>query len=367
MKVNKGATFLISTLGGGGAEGVCVNVANGLAENGWKINLVVLNLNDAVYLNRVSDKVNLVVLEVNNARYSFWKLRNYLLVNKPEKILVFNYELAVISVLVRSFTNIKFKLIARNINTISKTKLTSTGFWESQIVDRLVKHFYCKVDHVVNQCNSMEQDLLAFIPNLIGKTSVIYNPVNKAIEDIIENTGFSKANKDDYLLCVGRLEQQKGFHYAIEAFSIVSRDNDALRLKIIGKGSLERALIEQAKALGVYEKIDFEGFKENVIPYYQKAKATLLTSLYEGFPNVLVESITLGTPVVSFNCPSGPSEIVTPDNGVLVKHEDLAELVTGVKQALLYNWNAELVCASLSNLRLQKIIGKYELLLQTDL
>jgi len=65
--------------------------------------------------------------------------------------------------------------------------------------------------------------------------------------------------------------------------------------------------------------VGFEGFKKDMIPYYLSAKATVLTPLYEGFPNVLVESITLGTPAIAFNCPSRPSEIIVDGiNGFLV-------------------------------------------------
>jgi glycosyltransferase involved in cell wall biosynthesis len=58
--------------------------------------------------------------------------------------------------------------------------------------------------------------------------------------------------------------------------------------------------------------------------YYRRAKATLLTSFFEGFPNVLVESIALGTPVISFDCPSGPADIIIPGvNGILVPNQDI--------------------------------------------
>ena len=70
MNSSRKITFLISTLSGGGAEGVCVGIANTFVENGWQVNLVVLNLNNEAYLNRLSNKVNLVVLNVQHARFS---------------------------------------------------------------------------------------------------------------------------------------------------------------------------------------------------------------------------------------------------------------------------------------------------------
>ena len=138
------------------------------------------------------------------------------------------------------------------------------------------------------------------------------------------------------MLCVGRLEKQKAFHYAIEAFAAVAKKFPNLRLKIVGKGRLENQLKQNAMDLGVSDRVDFEGFQKNMIPYYLNAKATILTSLYEGYPNVLIESITLRTPVIAFDCPSGPSEIIKDKiNGYLVKYQDLEDLKIKLEELLL--------------------------------
>ena len=326
----KSVTFLISSLAGGGAEGVCVNVANGLAELGWDVDLVVLHLNNAAYKDRVHSRVNLVVLGINHARHALFSLRMYIKKHKPKNVLVFNYELTVLMVLLRSLFRYKYKLLARNINTMSakREQAKNDNLWRKYIVTPLVDRFYFKVDHVINQCNAMEQDLLQVYPKLKGKTSVIYNPVAKHIEDYANSNDLTKVKKEDYFLCVGRLEKQKAFHYAIQAFAEVVKNQPQMRLKIVGQGSLELELRQLTVDLNVANNIDFEGFQKDMIPYYTKAKATVLTSLYEGFPNVLVESITLGTPVVAFDCPSGPREIVQEGvNGYLVEYLDVDDLV----------------------------------------
>ena len=69
---------MISSLSGGGAEGVCVSIANSFAENGWQVDLVILNLDNEVYLDRLSHKINLVVLKVDHARYSILPLLKYI-------------------------------------------------------------------------------------------------------------------------------------------------------------------------------------------------------------------------------------------------------------------------------------------------
>lgn len=331
----KKITFLISSLAGGGAEGVCVNVANGLAEKGWQVDLVVLNLNNASYLDRVSAKINLIDLNVKNARYSFGPLQRYLRKNKVRKVLVFVNELAVLLVLIRKVFFLDFKVIARNINTFSQKVLYAKGTWRKRVVLPMLRKFYSDVDHVINQCRAMEEDLLSFYPNLEGRTTVIYNPVNKITEDAAREIDFSQVEKQNYLLCVGRLEEQKAFHFAIRAFARLVAAHPDLRLKIIGQGRLEPQLKEEANRLGVFDNIDFEGFQKNTIPYYLNAKATLLTSLYEGFPNVLIESLILGTPVVAFDCKSGPAEIVDEGiNGHLVNYLDVEHLHSTLNEFL---------------------------------
>lgn len=343
----KKITFLISSLAGGGAEGVCVNVANGLAEKGWQVDLVVLHLNNAAYHDRVSDKINLVVLGVNHARYAGLPLLRYIRNKKPETVLIFNYELAVMLVMLRSLFRFDTKIIARNINTLSKERNKSQGLWRKYVVKPMIDGFYCKVDHVINQCQAMHEDLIALYPQLAEKSSVIYNPVAKHIEDYAKSHDLSQIEKQDYLLCVGRLEKQKAFHYAIEGFAGVAKEFPNLRLKIVGQGSLEQDLKQCAVDFGVADRVDLEGFQKDMIPYYLHAKATVLTSFYEGFPNVLVESITLGTPVIAFDCPSGPREIIEEGvNGCLVEYFNIKELSLKISEVLMTESTGLSKCSS---------------------
>ncbi|RUO27872.1 glycosyltransferase [Aliidiomarina sanyensis] len=362
----KKVTFLISSLVGGGAEGVCVNVANGLAKQGWSVDLVVLHLNNAAYHDRVSDEVNLVVLDVSNARYAGLPLLKYIRQQKPKTVLVFNYELAVVLVMLRTIFRFKTTIIARNINTLSKKRNQAQGFWRKYVVKPLIDGFYCKVDHVINQCQAMREDLISLYPQLAEKSSVIYNPVAKHIEDYAKSNDLNQVEKQDCLLCVGRLEKQKGFHYAIEGFARVADDFPNLRLKIVGQGSLEQELKQCAVDFGVANRVDFEGFQKDMLPYYLNAKATVLTSIYEGFPNVLVESITLGTPVIAFDCPSGPSEIIEDGvNGYLVKYQDVEDFRSKLVKLINLSFNPLVINATASKNRILEVAKKYQTLLSS--
>lgn len=353
-------TFLISSLSGGGAENVCVNLANELADYDWEVELVILNLNNSAFLNRLSEKVNLVILGVNHVRNSCPALLGYINQTNPNAILVFNYELTVILLILRRVFRFKTKIITRNISTLSQKRVLANDLWSKYVVMPLVIKFYHKSDHIINQCEAMREDLISLYPKIRNKTSVIYNPLNRHIEEYVTNNDILSVEKNDYLLCVGRLENVKAFDIAIKAFANLSREYLSLRLKIIGKGSLEVELKELASQLGVADRVDFEGFQKNIIPYYLHAKATLLTSLYEGFPNVLLESISLATPVVAFDCPSGPREIIIDgSNGYLIKDKCLIDLDNKLRLTLNRKWDYSAILESSKLYYKEKIIHNY--------
>ena len=360
--INK-VTFLISSLSGGGAEGLCVNIANGLASRGWDISLIVLNTKKSVFHNRINKKVNFKILGISNTRYSFKALYQFIKNEEPLKLVVFNYELTVMMYFVRLLSFKKFILISRNINTISKKKENLKGIWIKYFVFPIIDFFYKKSDHIINQCKSMQNDIVRHYNLDQKKTSVIYNPVNEIIEKHNQRNEI-ELNKEGYLLCVGRLESQKALNYSITAFSNVLKIFPNLRLKILGEGSLRNELIKLTIDLGIKNKVDFVGFDSDIIKYFSKAEATILSSLYEGFPNVLIESIALGTPVVSFDCKSGPSEIIENGiNGYLAKYLDVNDLEAKILLTLNKRWNYKLIAESAHRFRLDSALNRWENLL----
>ena len=369
MKINKHKiVLLINSLAGGGAEGVCVSIANSFAANGYEVDLIVLNLNNEVYLNRLSKEINLIVLNVNNARYSFLSLLKYLIKNKPKKIIVFSYELSAILVILRSLFRLKIKIISRNINTLSKKIkfLEQQNFWIRYVVKNLIYYSYQKIDYVINQCYAMKEDLNKLYPQLSHKSGVIYNPISNHILDYVNLNDIKNVKKENYILCVGRLEKQKAFHYAIEGFARIKNKFPSLRLKILGEGSLEKELKQKANDLKLLDRIDFEGFQKNIIPYYLHARATVLTSFYEGFPNSLLESIILGTPVVSFDCLCGPNEIIKKGiNGYLVKQEDISDLENKLSLVIKSRFDIEKMSLTVEKFKLDKIFKHYQKILNS--
>lgn len=353
--------FITSKLSGGGAEGVCINLSNGLVLRGWNVTLVVLNLENADYLNRLDKRVDLINLNVKNARYSFFKIKEFVDEKAPNKIVVFNYELSFLLVILKSIYFFKFKIIARNISILSERKKLFKGFWKKIVFMQLMNLFYKRVDCIVNQSKTMEDDIVKLYNINKDKTRIINNPVNLEVEK--DNSKFKKEN---YILFVGRLEGVKAIHYIINSFYMILEKFPEYRLKIVGKGSLEKELKELINKLGIRGSVDFEGFRLNTIEYYQKAKVTVLTSLYEGFPNVLIESITLGTPIVAFNSPGGISEIVEDNlNGFLVPYQNQDILRNKIEEALKKNWKLESIKKSAERFSNDKILKEWENLFES--
>jgi glycosyltransferase involved in cell wall biosynthesis len=328
-------TFLVSSLSGGGAEAVCVNVANGLAKRGWQVDLLVLHLNEAAYIDRLSSSVNLVNLKAKRARYAAPALLWYFLKHKPKVLLVFKYELVDLSIILKFFFRLNLKIIARNISVYSESQAASKLSPIKKAIEWIFGHSMTKIDCVINQSFAMEKDFLQVFPSLSNRSFVIHNPVAYHIEEYVRLNGIRENRDNNYVLCVGRLEEVKGFHYAIEAFSMIAKKFPSLRLVFVGAGSLKESLQEISLKLNVADRVDFEGLQKDVIPYYEKASLTLLTSFYEGFPNVLIESIVLGTPIVSFDCPSGPREILEDGKwGKLVPARDVRALAEAISETL---------------------------------
>jgi glycosyltransferase involved in cell wall biosynthesis len=357
--MNKEITFLINSLGGGGAEGVCINLANGLVDRGFHVILLVLHLNNAVRQHELNPSVELVVLNKHHVRAALVPLWQFISRRRLSKILVFNHQLAVLLVIIRFFFRMNFIIIARNISTLSEKRKNEKSFWHKNIVHSLTYFLYKKVNTVIAQSHGMKSDLILNYGLSNTDVVVIHNPIAEPIALFLRNNKELYAKKN-YLLCIGHLEKVKAFHYAIDAFAEIYRDYPDLRLKFLGDGSLKAQLRQQAEKLGIDERIDFEGYQHDVIPYYIHANLTILTSLYEGFPNVLVESIALGTPVVAFDCQSGPAEIIQDGiNGYLVRYQDTAHLAACLRTALDRQWDPVAVRSTAEQFSVSKVLDEY--------
>jgi glycosyltransferase involved in cell wall biosynthesis len=133
-----------------------------------------------------------------------------------------------------------------------------------------------------------------------------------------------------FVLAIGRLSKQKGFDLLLAAWRRAGLAAAGWRLVILGEGPDRQTLEEQAHSLGIGDKVDFPGFVD-IGPFLRKASFFVLSSRYEGFPNVLMEAMQVGLPCISFDCPSGPRDLVTNEqNGLLLPPQDVASLTAAL-------------------------------------
>ncbi len=138
----------------------------------------------------------------------------------------------------------------------------------------------------------------------------------------------------DYILAVGRMNDGiKQFDRLIEAYSNSGLPQRGISLLLLGEGANLDTYRQLAKDLGVGTMVEFKGFVANLYPYYKAARFLVLCSRNEGFPNVIPEALACGTPVVSFDCVSGPSEIIHDgENGLLVRNQDFTALASAMEE-----------------------------------
>jgi len=172
--------------------------------------------------------------------------------------------------------------------------------------------FYNFADGIITNSKGSGKSLRYFVFNK-NKINPIYNPYLQKINKKV----FKKKN---YIINIARLRKQKDHKTLLYAFTIFLKKNKKYKLIILGHGNLEYELKLLTKKLKISNKVIFKGWVKNTIPYLKKSKIFVLSSIYEGLGNVLIDSINYNVPCISTNCPSGPSEILlNGEGGYLVK------------------------------------------------
>lgn len=192
---------------------------------------------------------------------------------------------------------------------------------------------YGLLDAVVAQTGETKSWIIS--NTLARRTVVIPNPALPKESVTPSTAGITEYIARKKLLAVGRLEYQKGFDVLIEVFArIASRFGD-WDLVIVGDGSLESELRERIGVLQLTHRVTLAGYTAHITDWYRSAELFVCSSRFEGFPNALVEAMAHGLPVVSFDCKTGPREIIRHGvDGILVPAGDEDALLSALVQAM---------------------------------
>lgn len=236
--------------------------------------------------------------------------------------------------------------VARVANTYSK-ELEAVPAWRRGVTRQVLRLGHRTIDGFICVSAGVRDDIVRELQIDPARCTVILNPV-----DVDEVTSLSEAPLGDVVparvrnapvrfVAVGRLEPQKDHAALLGALAVVRRGHDA-SLVLVGDGSLRSQLEADAARLGVSSWVHFAGFQDNPYPYLRNASALVLSSRYEGMPNVLLEALALGIPCVSTDCPHGPSEVIIDDRlGLLVAPGDSDALAMAMSAVADRSWDPD--------------------------
>lgn len=306
------AIFLMD-LEGGGAERVMLNLAQGFVDQGLTIDLVLVKFKGS-YQNQLPKKVRVVELGAPRLIASFPKLIQYLRKEKPSVLMSALEDTNFVAIWAKKFSGVNTRIVVTVHNHLSLFSKNATQL-KRRLAPQLARMFYPWSENVVAVSQGVADDLVAMgLPP--RKVTVIYNPI--VAPDLYQKSQqavdhpWLLPGQPPVILGVGRLTKQKDFSTLIRAFAQV-RQKRPVRLLILGEGEEQVNLVTLARELGIEKDVSFPGFIENPYAYMSKVAVLALSSAWEGFGNVLVEAMAVGTPVVSTDCQSGPAEIL--ENG----------------------------------------------------
>jgi len=314
--------FVLPELGGGGAERVMVNLLRNLDRNIFEI-IFIVGKKEGPYLHLLPSDIEVIALNRNRTLSMLPDLVKLIRKIKPDIVFSTLTRMNVITIIAKILSGLRTKVIIREVNTFSIVQRNAKGARE-KFLPLLVRLLYNRADIMVFPSKGALEDFHNYFKKMDSrKMQVIYNPLE--IDKILElksekiDEPFWENNEKRKIISVGRLERQKGHKFLFDAISIVNQELGSVELIILGKGKEEEALREYAEKIGILNNVKFMGFKANPYKYIAHSDVFVLSSLWEGFANVITEAMACGTPVVATDCPSGPREIINNGvNGVLV-------------------------------------------------
>jgi glycosyltransferase involved in cell wall biosynthesis len=340
---------------GGGAERVVLTLLNNLDRQKYEP-LLALVKKEGKYLDLIPEDIEVIDLKVTQARYSIFKIYKLIKEKNPDIIFTSLAHLNLLIALIRPFFSKDIRFIARESNTVTENNKLDKY---PKINEFLYKKVYKNYDLIITQAEAMKKDLHENFGIDNDKMFIIQNPID--YENIV-----SKSEKEDIklpqkynLLAVGRLSEQKGFDMLL---NIIAKLDDSYFLTILGEGELRDDLEKQIKELGIEDRVNLAGFKDNPYAFMKKVDLFVLSSRYEGLPNVVLEANALGVPVVAFDSAGGTGEIIDDGrNGFLVEPFLELEFVKSIKQAKEYDFDKnKIIKETKLNFSSKKIIKEYE-------
>jgi glycosyltransferase involved in cell wall biosynthesis len=364
--------FFISSLEGGGAERVMVEILNSLDRERIEPVLVLLcPYENSPYRESLHKDLTVIVLE-RTSDTLFGKIRQSVQFIKtvrevnPHLLMSFlthNNIMAIVAGIL-----LRIKTIVCEHSTLSEVIKTREGEHILGLpTSSVVKLLYRFAERVIAVSHGVRSDLVEKFSIPPHKVRVIYNPVDvdriHELSNIPAEHPFLNGGLP-LVITVGRLIWQKGFETLIRAFQMVVQEMDA-RLLILGEGPERKSLEKLIQDIGVAGKVSLPGFQRNPYAFLSGADVFVLSSVYEGLPMVILEAMACGTPVIATDCKYGPREILQEGRcGLLVPAGEVYALSAGLSGLLgdkaLREEFSRLGGERIKEFSAEKIIEQYE-------
>lgn len=319
------AVLIINCLQGGGAERSVLTLGQGFHDLGYAVHilrfkpLVEYDLNPNLNYHLLKFKPYKLI--PGNFKYSLFakKVDNYILRNIGQP----DVALANLERPDRVMVHSKLPNILHVIrNTVSREFNLENNPKRQAIIEDLRKVYSSHPCICVSK--GVEDDMNAVFGASV-KTHTIYNAFDQPLIEAMANEKIDLAkiglHEKNYLIHLGSFKYQKAHDVLLNAYA---KSTQKYPLVLVGQGKLFEETQALAKELGLTEKVKFLGFHKNPYPLVKQAKAMVLSSRFEGFVRVVGEALALGIPVVSTDCPSGPSELLPTSS--LVPVDDVQSL-----------------------------------------
>jgi glycosyltransferase involved in cell wall biosynthesis len=355
--------LVISNLSSGGAQRVLCIMANAWATQGWQITLLTLDdgveppfydLHPAVRYRPLglSGTSSTPMQGIFNNLQRLWILRQAITQSTPHVVISFMDKPNVLTILAT---------LGLYLPVVVSERIDPAYHPIGTVWDRLRSWVYPRCTRLVVQSPSA---LSYFSAKVQRRARVIPNPV--ILPHGRERTPARACRAQaKTVIAMGRLREQKGFDLLLSAFARVAPKRHEWSLVIWGEGALRAHLERLRDEQGLQERVSFPGLTRQSFETMQQADLFVLSSRYEGFPNALCEAMACGLPVISFDCPSGPREIVTDGvNGVLVPPEDVDALAAAMERLMASEEERERLAAQARGVTerfaLPRVMGMWE-------
>ncbi|MBE0436445.1 MAG: glycosyltransferase family 4 protein [Methylomicrobium sp.] len=320
--MSKNILFLVSSMEGGGAERVAALLCNHWAGQGHEVTLMptfsgrgecLYPLSERVKLDYLADRVGTTRRSGVNKVRRLWALRRAMRELRPDAVVSFLTPVNVAAIVAS---------MGLKIPVIVSERIYPPAMPLGGVMALLRKLTYPKARVVVLQTEQARHWLESTIPKAQGR--VIANP---AVWPIPETSPEIKPDSvvavgKHILLAVGRLDAQKGFDLLLQAFRRIAQVRQDWDLVILGEGGEHGRLLSLRRELGLEGRVHLPGRTGNLSAWYRRADLYAMSSRFEGFPNTLVEAMAHGLPAVSFDCATGPRDILRHQmDGLLVAPE----------------------------------------------